>query len=375
MIRLFSLLFTIFTNVSYAQVTPTVIRDRPSCSACRISLSLKATLGDANGGPGELHGNVRGVRADDAGNLFVSFFAWGELLAQFDRAGSFQRRIGRLGSGPGEYRAAWLFEVIGDSLFIIDPGTARLTVHSLRLNRELRSASVSWLARASALARSTDGTIVGNTVVETPEEAGYPLHQFSADGKKLKSFGSVAPSLRPDLRLATMRSVAPGLSGGMWVAQVSSYDIELYDRAGSLIQLYRREADWFPPGSGRIVTAQPDGEPPQPKVVGVQEDERGRLWVLSIVADSGWRRAFSADRLPPRRAGAPQYYGVEDTNRLYDSVIEVIDPRSGKLISSTRVDEALAAFAGRNMAWSSVEQGGLTGVAQVRLWGLAFREH
>jgi len=161
----------------------------------------------------------------------------------------------------------------------------------------------------------------------------------------------------------------------MWVAQVSSYDIELYDRAGSLIQLYRREADWFPPGSGRIVTAQPDGEPPQPKVVGVQEDERGRLWVLSIVADSGWRRAFSADRLPPRRAGAPQYYGVEDTNRLYDSVIEVIDPRSGKLISSTRVDEALAAFAGRNMAWSSVEQGGLTGVAQVRLWGLAFREH
>ncbi|HEY9470468.1 MAG TPA: hypothetical protein VIQ76_12725 [Propionibacteriaceae bacterium] len=287
----------------------------------------------------------------------------------------FERKIGRLGAGPGEYRAAWQVGIEGDSLLIMDPGTGRLTFHSFRTNREVGSTPMALLTRANSVARLGNGTFVGNVVIETPGEAGYPLHQFSGDGKKTTSFGSSLPSLRPDLKLATMRILSSSPSGGLWVAHIVAYEIELYDNKATLKQVLRRDVDWFPPGTGRIVTPQPDGEPPQPKVVGVQEDAQGRLWILSVVADPKWRDAFSRERLPPRRQGSPAYYGVESVNALYDSMIEIIDLRTKRLISSTRVDEAVAGFAGPALAWSSIGEGGQSGIVRIRLWALELRDN
>jgi hypothetical protein len=64
---------------------------------------------------------------------------------------------------------------------------------------------------------------------------------------------------------------------------------------------------------------------------------------------------------------------VEDVNRLYDTMIDVIDPVQGKLIVSHRVDEALGGFAGLLVAWSSLV-GNASGIVQAKLWTLALRE-
>jgi hypothetical protein len=64
---------------------------------------------------------------------------------------------------------------------------------------------------------------------------------------------------------------------------------------------------------------------------------------------------------------------VEDVNRLYDTMIDVIDPVLGKLIASHHVDEALGGFAGPLVAWSSLV-GNASGIVQAKLWTLALRE-
>ena len=360
-------------GMTHAQVVPLVVRGQPSCRSCSLQVTAGAVVGDTSGGPGELNGNIRNVVIDRQGHVFVSVFALNELVAQYDRQGTFVRRVGRIGAGPGEYRHPWPIGVSGDSLLILDPGNSRLTFHSIASNQSLASAPMILLSRSDDVTRTRDGSLVGNVALETPAEAGLPLHRFSAGGTKVRSFGAKIPSLRPDLRFASMRLLTPGADGGIWASHITSYEMEYYDRSDALTRIVRRDFDRFPPGTGRMVTAQPDGEPPQPKILGIQEDEAGRIWILALIPDERWKEAFGRQRLPPRRPGAPQYYGVDDVNRLYDTMIDVLDPEQGKLIASHRVDDALSGFAGRLVAWSSVV-GNASGIMQAKLWQLSLRE-
>lgn len=77
--------------------------------------------------------------------------------------------------------------------------------------------------------------------------------------------------------------------------------------------------------------------PPEPRLQALQEDD-GVLWVLTLVADADWERAFAADR-------GTHDAQVDDWNAYYDTVVEALDADTGTLLARARVDPALLNFA------------------------------
>lgn len=103
----------------------------------------------------------------------------------------------------------------------------------------------------------------------------------------------------------------------------------------------RRKVDGFP---SRLTAPSPTRrsrsllhDPPEPRLQAVRQDREGRLWVMVQVAGKEWRKGVIA--------GASGHDGrVVDWNAYYDTVIEVIDPDTGRLLQTTRLPLAFNAF-------------------------------
>lgn len=97
-------------------------------SAWRLEEDLR--LGSAGGGSREEEqfGEIQSVGSDSQGRIYV--LDWlSQDIRVFDRNSSFSHRIGRRGSGPGEFGAARAFvSGPGDSLWVLDDGTLRYSV-------------------------------------------------------------------------------------------------------------------------------------------------------------------------------------------------------------------------------------------------------
>ena len=72
---------------------------------------------------------------------------------------------------------------------------------------------------------------------------------------------------------------------------------------------------------------------PFPLVEGLWEDENGLVWTVVRDADVDW--------VPPPRANEYRPVDREQYDRTYDWVLEVVDPGSGRVLTSRRFDEAL----------------------------------
>jgi hypothetical protein len=68
---------------------------------------------------------VRDVAVDAKGRVYV--LDDDQVIRVFEPDGSLLRSMGRLGSGPGEFRRARWLRVLGDTLWVHDPMNARLT--------------------------------------------------------------------------------------------------------------------------------------------------------------------------------------------------------------------------------------------------------
>jgi hypothetical protein len=69
--------------------------------------------------------SVRSLLFGKGGELHVLDYGSKEIKV-FDPAGSFLRRIGRTGAGPGEFRDPYSLAWLGDTLALLDPGNARI---------------------------------------------------------------------------------------------------------------------------------------------------------------------------------------------------------------------------------------------------------
>jgi hypothetical protein len=88
----------------------------------------RLTLGSAGMGDiaeEQIFGRISNVIADAEGGIFV---ADGRSLdvRMFDESGTFVRRFGASGAGPGEFRGLQSIAWLGDTLLALDPGNARL---------------------------------------------------------------------------------------------------------------------------------------------------------------------------------------------------------------------------------------------------------
>jgi len=253
----------------------------------------------------------------------------------FEPNGSFRRVLGRTGFGPGEFQNAWVIDVRSDTAWVTDYVQSRLT--ALPVLDELANPK-SWILSGLALpswasVRLQDGSLVLSSNWTHKDRIGFPLHRLQLDGSAT-SFGSKEPRYLPTQSRANLRSLALSHRGGFWAAHVEQYRVELYDQNGGVLKEYERGAPWFPPRSGPRLPPDPSREP-IPHLSSIVEDSLGRVWIFAVVGDVRYREAFE----PPKSPADLPIVTVWD--RYFDTIIEILDSSTGRLLATTRVDPAI----------------------------------
>lgn len=304
-----------------------------SCRSCRVTLDPLATLGDSTGA-GMLEAEINNVVRDTRGRYFISDGQTPHIWV-FDGRGTTVTRLGRQGSGPGEYRRPTAFLVgPGDSLHVFDASLSRMTVYAPDLT----------VARTEALEFRPDlydGAVVGrrlviNASIRTAERAGLPLHLLGPSGGILRSFGSATGVYRPDLGYGIRRSVTAGHGGSVWAAELNTYVLQQWDTAGRLLRTIQREVEWFPTLWSYDINA---ASPPPPSITALLQSG-DTLWAMVKVADRNWRSAVESASPDGR------FFKVSDQNEYRDTMLEAIDTRSGRVVVSARIPELLWGFIG-----------------------------
>jgi hypothetical protein len=108
------------------------------------------------------------------------------------------------------------------------------------------------------------------------------------------------------------------------------YTLESWSADGELVTALVRRVEWFRPSEDYWLPT-PE-RPPAPRLMGVWEDSAGLVWTIAHVGDRRWRRGLgNGIRIEGQTA-----YPITDQQRVYDSVLEVIDPVAGRLLASRR---------------------------------------
>jgi hypothetical protein len=157
---------------------------------------------------------------------------------------------------------------------------------------------------------------------------GFDVQLYDRAGRLLGAFGIEPGENRELASFARFRALSASADGGFWSAPRNAYVLTLRDAGGDVRRVLRRSVSWFPPWDGWDSSY--DVAPPPPRLMAVHEDRQRRLWTLSLVPAPSWSRSNTK-----RAAGgeAPTA-GVEELLRSNESIIEVIEIETGRLIIS-----------------------------------------
>ena len=293
---------------------------------CRIELERITRISDADD-PGILPPEIVWLQETEAGT-FVSASLDRTQIAEFGPDGLLVGVIGRAGQGPGEFG-----EVVtpipgpGDTLFAPDLVQGRITMFGP--DRSLAGTFPMPFRPALVM---PDGSFLVAEQIGRREMIGYPMHVVDREGRVVRSFGTDEPQYRPDLDDILTRNVTPGQDGKVWAMVPARYILERWDPStGELLQSTRIRSDWF----RESLESYTDDETvrPPPLVDGLWEDGDGFVWIIVQDADADWE--------PPPGANEHRLFDPQEYNRTYDSVIEVVDPGTGRVLASRRFDEML----------------------------------
>lgn len=301
-------------------VTPTaahaqkrvIIPDTPACPGCRLTLRKLVTLRDTDSVM--LEDRIWLVQ-DRHGRFFVGP-TQRATIAIYDSAGQYVGSFGRAGRGRTAFEAPKPIHVDADD--------------SVRVMDRLRCAVFSPAFQEARLLRQQ-----GDDRVAYDPDA----HVYAITGSRVASVTVFDETGRTRWRLETkpapgepqhaaFRSVALH-EGRVWTARMDRYEIEERRvESPELLVTYERHPAWFPAwparGAGPWNVA-----PPVPKLVNLEVDSAGHLWTVSWIADAAWKAA-------PRAT-----LRLHDLVRYADTMIEVLDPATGRLIVSQRFPEVL----------------------------------
>lgn len=363
-LTLFSVLLVVAILPSTGSSQQTVVvRGSAGCRGCDVVVTPSVRLGSVDG-PGMIeHIETRAVR--DSRGRFILKANYPSSLSVFAPDGRYLRDIGGAGGGPGEFRAIGSVSLLpGDTLVVFDWESSRFSLYSADYEY-LTSGPLPLTPELSSLALPS-GRFVFNTTLFSPNEIGQPLHLVDRNGVRERSFGSASGVYRPDIPFLMSRAIAPSRSGLLWSALRTEYRIDLLDPAtGELKRIVRREIPWFPPGLRPEPRGGEASLEPKPFIFDVREDRSGRLWVLIAVADSDWRSAVR----PP---SANERHGtVIDEQRYRDTVIEVLDPDSGRLLASVRLPHHMKQFVSEDLIGTVLEDA--NGTPRFQTWQVRLR--
>jgi len=205
---------------------------------------------------------------------------------------------------------------------------------------------------------SPDRYVFANRI-NSPEQVGLPLHLVSPAEGIVKSFGAepmISEIHKSDL---FYRQLAKGPQTDFWAAHLTAYVLENYDNSGNLLARVRREVAWFQPHDD-FGSVAPDN-PPSPGVRALHVDDNGYVWVLISVPDPDWEAALTP---VVNRFGQDDY--DYDRSSVYDTVLEVIDPKRSVVVGETRIDAAVRRFTPGGLMYTLEESENLE--PYVRVW-------
>lgn len=295
------------------------------CSDCDIELQTVAQITDAFE-PGALPDRMVYADGDSRGRVFTISRSADQVLVLGD-SGQVLARIGKPGEGPGEFRhirRALLGP--GDSLFVVDWGTSRVTVYGPGLTL----ARIQRVSHYPSLVLP-DSRFVVATGIASPVATGYPMLLIGNDGEVARSFGAPITRPSPEIERDRPRHLAVAQDGGIWAVSRGRYTLDRWDPAsGELKQ--RVEV-----GSSRVRNwaEYPEDERVRPtaSIETLWEDADGLVWLLIRDADEQW--------VAPSRANQERLVSDEEYDATFDWVIEVVDPATGKVIASRRFGRVL----------------------------------
>jgi DNA-binding beta-propeller fold protein YncE len=79
----------------------------------------------------------------------------------FQTDGSFIKTVGRGGSGPGEFQRPWIFQIIGDKIYVADSGNRRVQI--ITKNGEYERSYKAPISYGNGMALDTKGNLYLNT--------------------------------------------------------------------------------------------------------------------------------------------------------------------------------------------------------------------
>ncbi|MGH7592445.1 MAG: hypothetical protein ACRELE_01125 [Gemmatimonadales bacterium] len=156
-----------------------------------------------------------------------------------------------------------------------------------------------------------------------------PLLLLGATGVGIRDFGAVDS----DVSLHAARWLVRDRDGSFWSMPAQfQWRLEHWDTGGALVSVLERRPDWFKPYTH--VSAPGPDHAPQPTIQGAWIDSVGRLWVLGMIADPGWRLGIDWHR--QQSSGAV----IGDADKVYDTILEVLDLRTRRLIATQRIRQS-----------------------------------
>jgi hypothetical protein len=323
------------------EMKPTQIDTSTECKTCKITLTRLATLGNFDDSL-SIYGFPHVLKMSSKG-LFYAIPRPSTSIGVYDLRGKLLRTIGQSGKGPGEFLA--VSQVIvdaADTLVVVDEYSRRISIFDpsgrfvravpVRVEKTFGSTSV----------RLRDGSFVIGGTSFTSDRIGFPLHLVTPDGAQMRSFGAERPVYDPRNSSAGFRKVTA--SGNLvWATRIDRYRIEAWDASKGLMkQAFVSSPSWFP-----LRNTSPGikwGEVrPFSWVKDIATDEAGRLWVVSVIARDDWKRTPGAK------------YDSARLREYYQTVVDVINPTTSRVVVRTFVPEYTHGFAAPGVLYSHRE--------------------
>lgn len=331
----------------------------PACTSCTLTVEAPIRVGS----PSDefIPRRVPGILRDSRGTTYLTFIGWGDQpTLQYDSAGRSVKRIGRTGSGPGEYDMASIeFIGPGDSLYLFSAerllniyGPDGVFVRAARLPGVrpfgARDSGVVLATRSNSLGDRDVFVLrinpAGDVVDSFPVFSPLSGLSGSSTRKGTKTTWERRRETRPVL----------GQDGFVWTFENVNYRLERFDAAGKpqmLIGL--RVPEWPKPimtvaeaesaavvireriRSAKVAPRPVSDMARRPRTrTNLMVDTDGLLWVVrNVPAPSYDTIRFQREDMSRSEAPGELVIPREVEDRRSHTVVEVIDPRQQMLLA------------------------------------------
>lgn len=332
---------------------PITIESDPQCQTCQIMLDTVLTLG----GPSDtvlLAYNSK-VAIDSRGRLYVAPLYSEGQIAVYAPDGHLLQLAGRKGQGPGEFDGISQIAAVHDTIHVFEG--PRHSVMEPDLSYAVR---IHVLPLFPQFVAYVEGSLFVTSVTQLAPHLRGPVYQIDSNEVVASFGGDLSPIVHPTQRLHLVTGTK---HGRVITAPIYQYRWEYWNEEGQVARAFLRDAEWFRPWTDWN-TPNPRAVRPKPVLTAMWEDQAGRLWTVVTVADEEWSATEHVRRGEQQAiAGGSEDY---DYDRVFDSIIEIIDPDARRVIARTRLDVTIHGVTNQNVLYGKTQHD--DGHIIIRLW-------